>query len=96
MRCIELRAVDAAKPSFQVINNTDALRIIHDSVLTAGVSISASLDEPIAIACHYSRINFNLNAVFLVVDIGGGTCDVSLVELRNNVRAYDLISASPE
>jgi len=69
-----------------VIDNEGAVATIQRSAHAAGITIEASLDEPCAFVDYYARINGLLDGVFIVVDVGGGTCDVSLAKLENSVR----------
>ena len=69
-----------------VINNEGAVAAIQRSAHAAGVAIEASLEEPCAFVDYYAHINGLLDGVFVVIDVGGGTCDASLVKLENRVR----------
>lgn len=69
-----------------VIDHEGAVAAIQRSARAAGIAIEASLDEPCAFVDYYARINGLLDGVFIVIDVGGGTCDVSLVKLENRVR----------
>jgi molecular chaperone DnaK (HSP70) len=69
-----------------VIDHEGAMAAIQRSARAAGIAIEASLDEPCAFVDYYARINDLLDGIFIVIDVGGGTCDVSLVKLENRVR----------
>lgn len=51
----------------------------------AGLKVERLINEPTAAALHYGLINLKQATKYLVFDIGGGTFDVSIIELFNGV-----------
>ncbi|XP_018564739.1 heat shock 70 kDa protein-like [Anoplophora glabripennis] len=51
----------------------------------AGLSILKLVTEPTAAAIHYVSDKHRINSNILVFDFGGGTLDVSLIKVTNNV-----------
>jgi len=48
----------------------------------AGLDVIGIVNEPSAAALYYA-FNLNMNGNYLIYDLGGGTFDISLVEIRN-------------
>lgn len=51
----------------------------------AGLKVERIISEPTAAAIAYGLYQKNLNTKFLVFDLGGGTFDVSILELFHNI-----------
>lgn len=51
----------------------------------AGLKVERLINEPTAAALHYGIANLNKETKYFIFDIGGGTFDVSIIELFNGV-----------
>lgn len=51
----------------------------------AGLKVERIISEPTAAAIAYGLLKENANASYLVFDLGGGTLDVSILELFDNI-----------
>ncbi len=51
----------------------------------AGLKVERIISEPTAAAIAYGLLKENVNASYLVFDLGGGTLDVSILELFDNI-----------
>lgn len=57
---------------------------VRASAQAAGFEVSALLNEPTAAAIYYNNIGKKENELCLVFDLGGGTLDISLIELNKD------------
>jgi len=55
-----------------------------DAALIAGLNVLRIINEPTSAALAYS-LNKNTNETILIIDLGGGTLDVSILDLGNGV-----------
>jgi molecular chaperone DnaK len=55
-----------------------------NSALKAGLKVRKIINEPTAAAIAYGLNHWRNNAKILVYDLGGGTCDVTLVVMKND------------
>ena len=51
----------------------------------AGLVVNRIISEPTAAAIAYGLYHMNENTKFLVFDLGGGTFDISIIELYHNI-----------
>ncbi len=62
----------------------DQIKRTASAVKRAGFSLIEILKEPVAAVLAYNDDNFKVGENVYVVDIGGGTIDVALIELKGN------------
>ena len=57
---------------------------VRSAAESAGFDVMTLLNEPTAAALYYNNIGKKENELCLVFDLGGGTLDISLIELNKN------------
>ena len=70
-------------PAYYYANERDCIKRAAD---IAGIKIQEIVEEPTAAALPYGLRNWQAEANILVYDLGGGTFDVSVVEMDNRLR----------
>lgn len=58
---------------------------MRDGIALAGLEVNHIIEESIAVVHSYLPSPHSINQTFLVIDVGGGTCDASLVTFGENV-----------
>lgn len=58
----------------------------------AGLTVNRIISEPTAAAIAYGLYHLNENTRFLVFDLGGGTFDISIIELFHNILEVRAVS----
>lgn len=73
----------------------DQIKRTAAAVKRAGISLIEILKEPVAAVLAYNDDNFKAGEKVYVIDIGGGTMDVALIELEGNngVTGFNVLAA---
>ena len=68
-------------PAYFGINEREATK---QAGIIAGLNVKQIINEPTAAAISYGSIEENQNKVVLVYDLGGGTFDITMIEIKEN------------
>ncbi len=69
-----------------------ARRATRKAGLLAGLKVERIVNEPSAAALSFRQLNPDIEGIILVIDVGGGTLDISLVDCFENV--VEIVSVS--
>ncbi|CAJ1413240.1 unnamed protein product [Effrenium voratum] len=90
-----LRAVNLAVLTVPAFFNDGQRRAMQKAGQLAGLEILRILNEPTAAAIAYGYEKQDAEEVLLVYDLGGGTCDVSVLEVKGGVLQVRATSGDP-
>ncbi len=80
--CRELDGAVVTVPAYFDHNQRQA---IHDAASLAGLNVVRLLNEPTAAAIAYGLNKDEIEGIYAVYDLGGGTFDISILSIKNGV-----------